>query len=856
MTLPPPRKLSLLSFAVTFAFPFYSSVSLGFTYTPSSQVDFSDQSGFTVKTLTAEKDGWGDLVYNPLHEIEKVETDTLYQFPDDTSNLPDYFIESLEGDEIVADFEGSTLRFDIPEGQRTIAFATLSHQNKPGSLTFNGGDTGNLQVRYSTIDRGGVRMFWLSAKESALNIEANNVWLQFDVSNGTEEVMFEGAGSVSIDANNDVVLYANQLDNSKMKSLIQANAGASYDINGKNVYFLAQGESSNRGGAKPGFSGIVFAGNDLKIGSDKTEKIVFEGFDHALIIHGGENSSSVGYTVSHAEAQEIHLLGKNTSKSTGLTLDGIQDFYLKSNLLHIEGFEQSIEAKNNGFAFINTNNLNLKGNINSDTDSVISITTNSAQIQGDIVAKNAATFELKAESNVNFVGSTHSIKGSEDDKWVTLNLDLGKDSQWTLTADSDLDSLSLNNSVLSLLKKQTSLTIKKEFSGSENTFILWSNLMNQEVSQLEINNAEKAGIQYVGIQDITEGGLVDAEIQPTKFATVQNNADLTFVPITTLSERGLTLWDPKIYSEEAEDGTTQWFISQINETPGPTPTSIIDGFENNYLFWRALTDSTKERFGQLRHGEAAGVWGRVTAGSLSNDDLTNDYQTYRLGVDTDINSNLTLGVMFEVHEGQLDTHNGNGDMRALTAALYGLYVTPSECYVDAGVRFGVMDYEYKNTAMLLDEYDYNSTAVGAWVEIGKEWIIADHYTLTPHIAFNYGRFGTENFTTDNHLDTSVDSVNSTILTVGSDFGYKTDNFEFSLVADILTEMSGEQKVKISSGTTAITQTMDYSDTWAEFGLTTSYSPTKNTLIWLNGRRSAFADLDHDWRVNAGIRWSF
>ena len=443
-------------------------------------------------TLTAEKDGWGDLVYNPLHEIEKVETDTLYQFPDDTSNLPDYFIESLEGDEIVADFEGSTLRFDIPEGQRTIAFATLSHQNKPGSLTFNGGDTGNLQVRYSTIDRGGVRMFWLSAKESALNIEANNVWLQFDVSNGTEEVMFEGAGSVSIDANNDVVLYANQLDNSKMKSLIQANAGASYDINGKNVYFLAQGESSNRGGAKPGFSGIVFAGNDLKIGSDKTEKIVFEGFDHALIIHGGENSSSVGYTVSHAEAQEIHLLGKNTSKSTGLTLDGIQDFYLKSNLLHIEGFEQSIEAKNNGFAFINTNNLNLKGNINSDTDSVISITTNSAQIQGDIVAKNAATFELKAESNVNFVGSTHSIKGSEDDKWVTLNLDLGKDSQWTLTADSDLDSLSLNNSVvdLSLLKKQTSLTIKKEFSGSENTFILWSNLMNQEVSQLEINNAE------------------------------------------------------------------------------------------------------------------------------------------------------------------------------------------------------------------------------------------------------------------------------------------------------------------------------------------------------------------------------
>lgn len=298
------------------------------------------------------------------------------------------------------------------------------------------------------------------------------------------------------------------------------------------------------------------------------------------------------------------------------------------------------------------------------------------------------------------------------------------------------------------------------------------------------------------------------------------------------------------------------FFSQVIETPGPTPTAMLDGFQNNYLFWRTLTDSTKERFGQLRHGQSAGVWGRVTTGSLSQGDLTNNYQTYRLGADTSIQPGLSLGAMFEIHEGDLDTSNGKGDMQAITAAIYGLYVSPSGYYADAGFRFGVMDYEYKNTALLYDEYDYNSSAVGAWLEVGKEWALANNYTLTPHLAVNFGRFGTEHFTSDNGLKAKVDSVNSVIFTVGTDVGYKTETFEVSAVADLMTEVAGSQDIRISHNAASLTRSADYSDTWMEFGLSASYRPTDETLLWVNGRRSAFADLDNDWRINAGVRWSF
>lgn len=827
-----------------------------FSFNPSYTVDFSNTSGFSTETLPITTNDWGEKEVTPLYEVGSISKNTLYRLPENIQ-LPNYFIEPQDNETGIANFENYTLRFDIPIESKSnlISFLTLKHQNESGRFKFDGGSSGNLEIRYSSLN--GVRMFWLSTEESQLDIQASNVWLQFDTSDKSEH-FFEGAGSVTINTVNDLVLFLNQQTDSKMQSIINGLSDSNYELTGKNIYFLSNGESLYTNSYN-GVAGINFFGENLTIGTTSTDNIIFEGLDQAILVHGSQyGTNNESYTTSDIKANNIVLLGKGTADSSGLSLDGIQDFKIQSQSIRISDYSYAIVAENNAYAYISTKNLNIDGLMQSSSDGLIAIETDTATIHGDIVAENAATFSLIAKSKVIFTGSTYSVMGWEEDEWVKLNLSMGDESLWTLTNDSNLDNLTLSNSVLDLssVNKNISLTIKDNFSGTNNTFILWSNLLSNEISNLEINKTENTGVQFIGIKDINEAGIDGVNISPTKFATVKTNGNLNFEPITTLSEHGLTMWDPKIFSKEEEDGSTSWFISQVIETPGPTPTAMLDGFQNNYLFWRTLTDSTKERFGQLRHGQSTGVWGRVTAGSLSQGDLTNDYQTYRLGADTSIQPGLSLGAMFEIHEGDLDTSNGKGDMQAITAAIYGLYVSPSGYYTDAGFRFGVMDYEYKNTAWLYDEYDYNSSAVGAWLEVGKEWAFANNYTLTPHLAINFGRFGTEHFTSDNGLKAKVDSVNSVIFTVGTDVGYKTETFEVSAVADLMTEVAGSQDIRISHNEASLTRSADYSDTWMEFGLSASYRPTDDTLLWVNGRRSAFADLDNDWRINAGVRWSF
>lgn len=511
-----------------------------------------------------------------------------------------------------------------------------------------------------------------------------------------------------------------------------------------------------------------------------------------------------------------------------IVLDG-SDLTIKSSSLHIQ--------TENGYVLQGTNDA-----------SATIVSTEKSQVIGDIESSNSE-LSISLGNQSFFKGAAKQVEKG------TIDLSLGNESNWNITDYSSVNNLNLNNSNI-LITTVGSLTNPSlsvsALSGESNTFILNNDATLNSVSFIELGKDSQGGTHKIQLsQSIDKAELGSVKIQ---FAT-DKSKEILFEASQSITDAGLFVITPEITSSQSVNGN-DWFITNIKEDPAPTPTAMLDGFQNNYLFWRTLTDSTKERFGQLRHGQSAGVWGRVTAGSLSQGDLTNDYQTYRLGADTSIQPGLSLGAMFEIHEGDLDTSNGKGDMQAITAAIYGLYVSPSGYYADAGFRFGVMDYEYKNTALLYDEYDYNSSAVGAWLEVGKEWAFANNYTLTPHLAVNFGRFGTEHFTSDNGLKAKVDSVNSVIFTVGTDVGYKTETFEVSAVADLMTEVAGSQDIRISHNAASLTRSADYSDTWMEFGLSASYRPTDETLLWVNGRRSAFADLDNDWRINAGVRWSF
>lgn len=566
--------------------------------------------------------------------------------------------------------------------------------------------------------------------------------------------------------------------------------------------------------------------------------------DHAISNIKSNSLNISGYNVGiglyHNEFKEPLQPNHQITLKKELNLKKVDvGFDIRNSDLLVHTTHASITTTNEGKAFSLSENAKL--NFTSDQKSII---------VGDITIDNS-TFSLNTGAESTLEGKAVNVGENS-----TLDITMGKKSHWTVTDASNLSTLNASDSTIILngIGDSAAPSLSMDaLTGTGNTFVLAhdENLTSVSFISVKESDAETTHTVQLGDSAIT-ADLGEVNVQ---FAT-DESGQTVFEAGSSITEAGLFISSPELDAQTNAAGGKDWFITNVENAPAPTPESIVSSLGNNYFFWRGLTESTRERFGQLRHGESAGVWGRITAGALSYGGIEANYQTYRLGADTSINPNWKVGVMLEQHEGKLDASEGRGDMDATTASLYALYTGNNGVYADGGLRFGIMDYEYVNRDMLVDAYDYDSSAVGGWLEVGHEWVVAGGWTVSPHVAFSYGRFSAKDFTTDNGLKVKADSVDSGIFTLGTDLGFKLDRLEVLFTADAMHEALGDQTITVSHEDSRIRQDVDYSDTWAEFGFNLSYRPTDQSLVWLNVRRSALADVEQDWKINLGARLLF
>lgn len=106
------------------------------------------------------------------------------------------------------------------------------------------------------------------------------------------------------------------------------------------------------------------------------------------------------------------------------------------------------------------------------------------------------------------------------------------------------------------------------------------------------------------------------------------------------------------------------------------------------------------------------------------------------------------------------------------------------------------------------------------------------------------------------MSATTDAVDSAIFTLGTDFGLRNETLEVAFTADFMHEALGDQTITVQGLESSLTEEISYSDSWAEYGLSFAYRPEDTLNVWLNLRRSAFSEVDRDWRINAGLRWSY
>lgn len=636
-----------------------------------------------------------------------------------------------------------------------------------------------------------------------------------------DSTLLERSIGLQTDLSYDVLISAPSIIINNFSTGILAEDDSDLDVESKDIFITNDTKSS-------GTHAIAIS---RSYGNLTSETLNISGYQTAIGIY--DLLPSVTSSFSQRS-------GYNLNKIKSINIENVNvGFKVDNSDLTVNTVQALIQTSDNGQAF----SLSDKATLNFTS-------TQNSNIVGDIAVDNS-TFTLAMGAESELVGKAVNVGENS-----TLDITMGEKSLWTVTDASNLSTLKTSDStiVLDRVGDGTAPSLSMDaLTGTGNTFVLAHDETLTSVSFISMKESDAETTHTVQLGDSAiAADLGEVNVQ---FATDESGQTI-FEAGSSITEAGLFITSPELDAQTNAAGGKDWFITNVENTPAPTPESIVSSLGNNYFFWRGLTESTRERFGQLRHGENAGVWGRITAGALSYGGIEANYQTYRLGADTSINPNWKVGVMLEQHEGKLDASEGRGDMDATTASLYALYTGNNGVYADGGLRFGIMDYEYVNRSMLVDAYDYDSSAVGGWLEVGHEWVFAGGWTVSPHVAFSYGRFAAEDFTTDNGLKVKADSVDSGIFTLGTDFGFKLDRLEVLFTADTMHEALGDQTITVSHEDSRIRQDVNYSDTWAEFGFNLSYRPTDQSLVWLNVRRSALADVEQDWKINLGARLLF
>lgn len=718
----------------------------------------------------------------------------------------------LQFDSLKVIYDGTENNF-TSGGGNPILFRINRNENGGTSAptTITGGTLESMLAK----DSG---KFFFVEKGASLDVELQALYMHaVGQSRSGSLHFFDIDGTARFDVANGIVGIVENADESATIVGMELASRADLTINSPDFVLINKTETF---GESKGVH--AYDSTQLTLGDQTNGNFILEGFDTAI---------SLGNSTFNGKSTMFGILGAETG------------IYINNGQFSLDTQSLCIDAPIDGYAIDNYYGT-------------VEITSQQSQVSGAI-SNDDGTISVNFGANSVYEGLTLNWYGAGETSLV-----FDQNSEWKVDYEADkyggkfvnqLQALSLNGAQVDLsYANTTSNSVHAERLTGNGTFNLLVDIGEQKATQI-VSGEESDGsfevsavIKNGATDDIPKEGILFAEDLSQK---------VQYSGTSSLTEAGLKIVTPTLSSQNT-GSSILWYISQIDEETGPTPGIMLSGFENNYLFWRSVADTTKERFGELRQGAPHGAWGRITAGSLEQGGLSNDYQTYRLGVDAGIAENTTLGFALEIHEGDLDSSGGNGDMSAYTVAVYGLWATESGFYLDAGLRFGFMNYEFMNKAGLADSYDYTTNAFGGWIEIGQDLSLSDSFFITPHVAANFGRISTESFKSANGLNADVDAVTSAILTLGTDVSYRTPEFEIAATVAVSTEMAGDQDVQISNSTDSIWHRFDYSDTWMEYGVSATYRQSVNTQAWANIRRSAFADVDEDWRINLGFRWSF
>lgn len=304
-------------------------------------------------------------------------------------------------------------------------------------------------------------------------------------------------------------------------------------------------------------------------------------------------------------------------------------------------------------------------------------------------------------------------------------------------------------------------------------------------------------------------------------------------------------------------------------TYGANETAIMRGAKTGLLagalLWSGNNNDLQRRMGELRLGSTErGAWVKYFGGKSSIDqpniDMDLTRHTVQVGYDRDVRD-WTVGAAFDYGRMSANYSGGHADGRMGSLALYGAQQRKDGSYLDLIAHIGRMhgNYTVSNTAVTL------SGSQKAWgtslsAEYGKRIPQHGGFYIEPSAELTFGRlqgFDTVARGDGNTLNIHQDAFNSVVGRLNIGIGQETKKSNLFARLGLSHEFAGDFDTQYHEEGYAPKAThVSLKETWLNMELGGSVRLSDSSYVYANYTRTLNSDLNKQWRMDAGVRFSF
>ena len=265
------------------------------------------------------------------------------------------------------------------------------------------------------------------------------------------------------------------------------------------------------------------------------------------------------------------------------------------------------------------------------------------------------------------------------------------------------------------------------------------------------------------------------------------------------------------------------------------------------------------------HGEDnEGVWARTWGGqnkySGNNTSFKNSYWAGQVGYDKTFANGWNVGVALDYMTGDDSYNAGSGDTKTYTLGFYGTKELRYNEFLDLTAKVGRIsnDFETKDILGRTVKGDYKATGFSLSGQYSKRFGDEAAGYFEPQLQLTIGRMGSSDFdstgTLEGHI--SQDAFTSLVGRLGLEAGQASEHGRYFARLSLSHEFAGDMDTHFSDSSATMTREFNLDGTWCDLTVGGTYELNDRISFYGDVSKTLSGDYKQDWKVNAGLRFTF